>query len=228
MAEVEALVLRDGQWFGELRCVRRDGRPFLVQVSASVASDGGTLLCTLLSVVDVTERRQTEQALRLSREKLQEAIEFMPDATFIVDRERQVVAWNRAMEALTGIPREEVMGTRDYGRAFSRFEGAFPVLVDLLELSTEELARTYPGVRRFGETLYFETPVSSLRGGRGGHLWGKASPLTDRDGSEMGAIQNLRDISDWKRAEESYRAAMQRDSQLRRHDGDGAGESSSA
>lgn len=216
IAGIEAQVLHDGHWFGEVRCVKRDGRPFQAQVSASVAFDGGQLLCTLLSVVDVTERRRTEEALQLSRGKLQEAIEFMPDATFIVDRERQVVAWNRAMEALTCIRREAVMGTRDYGRAFTKFEGAFPILIDLLDLSTEELARTYPGVRRFGETLYFETPVSSLRGGRGGHLWGKASPLSGRDGSEIGAIQTLRDISDWKRAEESYRDAMQRENRLRR------------
>ncbi|HIH02341.1 MAG TPA: PAS domain S-box protein [Methanoregulaceae archaeon] len=224
IAELEAKLIRDGHWFGEVRCLRRDGRAFPAQLSASVASDhDGQLLCILLSVVDVTERRQTEEALKLSRGKLQEAIEFMPDATFIVDRERQVVAWNRAMETLTGIPREEVMGTRDYGRAFVKFDGTFPVLVDLLDLSTEELARTYQGVRRFGETLYFETPVPSLRGGRGGHLWGKASPLSDRDGSEIGAIQTLRDISDWKRAEEAYRSALQRENRLRRLDGDGEG-----
>ena len=223
LAELEVQVLRDGHWFGDVRCLRRDGRPFQAQVSASVALDeDGRLLCTLLSVVDVTERRQTEEALKQSRGKLQEAIEFMPDATFIVGRDRQVVAWNRAMETLTGIRQEDVMGTRDYGRGFARFEGGFPILVDLLELSTEELARTYPGVRRFGETLYFETQVPSLRGGRGGHLWGKASPLADRDGTEIGAIQTLRDISDWKRAEEAYRAAMQRNGQLRRLEGDGA------
>jgi PAS domain S-box-containing protein len=226
LAELEAQLLRDGHWFGEIRCLRRDGRAFQAQVSASVAfDDDGKLLCTLLSAVDVTERRQTEEALKLSRGKLQEAIEFMPDATFIVDRERQVVAWNRAMETLTGIRREDVMGTRDYGRAFVKFVGAFPVLVDLIDLSTEELARTYPGVRRFGETLYFETPVPSLRGGRGGHLWGKASPLSDRDGSDIGAIQTLRDISDWKRAEESYRNAMQRENRLRRLEGDGTEQS---
>ncbi|MEN6340947.1 MAG: PAS domain S-box protein [Methanospirillum sp.] len=223
MDEIRGPLFNDGQWFGEVRCLRRDGRPFMAQVSASVVLDDGRLMCVLISIVDVTERRQTEQALRLSRGKLQEAIEFMPDATFIVDRERQVVAWNRAMETLTDIRRKEVMGTRDYGRAFMKFEGVFPVLVDLLDLSTEELARTYPGVRRFGETLYFETPIPSLRGGRGGHLWGKASPLTDRDGSEIGAIQTLRDISDWKRAEEAYRNAMQRESQIRRLEENGKG-----
>ncbi len=223
MTEIMGPLFSDGQWFGEVRCLRRDGQPFQAQISASVALDDGRLICVLVSIVDVTERRQTEQALRLSRGKLQEAIEFMPDATFIVDRERHVVAWNRAMETLTGIRREDVMGPRDYGRAFVKFEGAFPVLVDLLDLSTEELARTYPEVRRFGETLYFETPISSLRGGRGGHLWGKASPLSDRDGSEIGAIQTLRDISDWKRAEEAYRDAMNRENRIRRLDGDGAG-----
>ncbi len=224
MTELRGPLFQDRQWFGEIRCLRRDGRPFQAQISASVSlDDDGRLICTLLSVVDVTERRQTEEALKLSRGKLQEAIEFMPDATFIVNRERQVVAWNRAMETLVGIRREEVMGTRDYGRAFVKFEGAFPVLIDLLDLSTEELARTFPGVRRFGETLYFEASVPSLRGGRGGHIWGKASPLSDRDRSEIGAIQTLRDISDWKRAEEAYRNAMQRESRLRRLEGDGPG-----
>lgn len=145
----------------------------------------------------------------MSREKLQEAVEFMPDATFVVNRERRVVAWNRAMEALSGVSREEVMGTHDYGRGFTRFGGVFPVLVDLLGLSSQELARTYPGVRRFGDTLYYETAVPSLRGGRGGYLWGKASPLAERGGSDIGAIQTLRDITDWKRAEEAYRTAAE-------------------
>lgn len=83
-------------------------------------------------------------------------------------------------------------------------------------------------MRRFGETLYFETPVPTLRGGRGGHLWGKASPLSDRNGDDIGAIQTLRDISDWKRAEESYQSAMQRESRLRRIEGDDAGPPSPA
>jgi PAS domain S-box-containing protein len=207
MSELEAALLRDRHWFGELRCQRRDGRAITGQVSITLVYDEGRLLCILVSFVDVTERRQTEEALKLSIEKLQETIEFMPDATFIVNRERQVVAWNRTMETMTGFHRDEVLGTRDYRRAFARFEGAFPVLVDLIDLSFEELARTYPLVRRFGDTLYFETQVPTLHGGRGGYLWGKASPLSDRDGSIIGAIQTIRDISDWKRAEEAYRSA---------------------
>jgi len=208
--EIWTGLLRDRQWFGEVRWRRRDDRPFTAQVSASVAADGsGQHLAALFSVIDITERRQTEEALRMSREKLQEAVEFMPDATFVVNRERRVVAWNRAMEALSGVSREEVMGTHDYGRGFTRFGGVFPVLVDLLGLSSQELARTYPGVRRFGDTLYYETAVPSLRGGRGGYLWGKASPLAERGGSDIGAIQTLRDITDWKRAEEAYRTAAE-------------------
>ena len=215
--EIRTALRRDGRWTGEVRCLRRDGRAFTAQVSASnVLDESGIFLCILLSVVDVTERRQTEEALKRSYEKLQETIEFMPDATFIVNRERHVIAWNRSMEKMTDINREEMIGSRDYGRAFAGFGGAFPVLVDLIDLSSEELARAYQGVRRFGEVLYFETWVPTLHGGRGGHLWGKASLLTDHDGTLIGAIQTLRDITDWKRAEESYRQALSSDSTLRR------------
>jgi len=30
--------------------------------------------------------------------------DFLPDATIVIDRDGKVVAWNKAMEALTGVP----------------------------------------------------------------------------------------------------------------------------
>lgn len=215
--KIRNVLEHEGRWTGEIRCIRRDGSPFTARVSASTVRDGaGTFLCVLLSFVDLTDRLRTEQALKRSREKLQETIEFIPDATFILDRDRCVVAWNRSMEKMTGILREEMIGSQDYGRAFSRFGGSFPVLVDLVDLPTEELVRRCPGVRRIGETLFYETWVPSLHGGRGGYLWGKASFLIDHDQNLIGAMQTLRDITEWKRAEESYRDASAREQAIRR------------
>jgi len=62
-------------------------------------------------------------------------------------------------------------------------------------------------VRHFGDTLFVESYIPSLNEGRGGYLWGKASLLTDESGN-IGVIESLRDVTHWKRAEESIRAGL--------------------
>ena len=49
-------------------------------------------------VEDITGRNQTEDARRDSENKFAPIIDFLPDATFVIDLEGKVVAWNRAME----------------------------------------------------------------------------------------------------------------------------------
>jgi len=116
-----------------------------------------------------------------------------------------VMAWNQAMEGLTGVKKRDILGKSEYARALSFLQGLRPVLVDLIDLPTEELTREHPGVRRFGDSIFVETHLPSLNGGRGRCIWGKASPLLNPDGERIGAIESFRDISAWKRAEEMIR-----------------------
>jgi PAS domain-containing protein len=150
-----------------------------------------------------------EKAFKTTFEKLQETIEFIPDPTFIVDCDRKVIAWNNAVENLTGVSREQVLGKTDYAEAFWFFKGIRPILVDLIKLPAYEVSHLYPGVRRFGDSIYVETFIPSLRHGKGGHIWGKASPLIDNEGRCIGAIESIRDITEWKRAEEALRRARE-------------------
>ncbi len=34
--------------------------------------------------------------------------DFLPDATIVIDRDGNVIAWNKAMETLTGVPAKEM------------------------------------------------------------------------------------------------------------------------
>ena len=165
----------------------------------------GELLYVLVSLVNITDHKEAETALRSSLQKLEETIEFMPDPTFIIDKNHRVIAWNRAIETLTGVKREDVLGTADFQDAFSIFKGERPVLVNLLDLPPHELARSYPSVRRFGDSIYVEAFIPNMNGGEGSFLWGKASALVDHEGHPIGAIESIRDISAWKRARESLR-----------------------
>jgi PAS domain S-box-containing protein len=204
--EIEAGLKNEGKWNGELRIASRDGRKqYFVASYRSTDDDQGNLLSTLASFVNITELKSIETALKSTRQKLSETIEFMSDPTFIVNHDHQVIAWNRALELLTGVKREEVIGKEDLEKVFSFFQKERPILVNILDLPPHELARRYPNVRRYGDSIYVEAFVPSMNDGNGAYLWGKASSLVDHEGNIIGAIESIRDISAWKRARESLR-----------------------
>jgi PAS domain S-box-containing protein len=206
--EIESALSGEGKWKGEIAFRKKDGAMQYMEASFRTTLNGaGELLYMLSSFVDITDHKEAETALRSSLQKLEETIEFMPDPTFIIDRNHRVIAWNRAIETLTGVKREEVLGKEDLQAAFSFFKGERPILVNLLDLPPHELARNYPSVRRFGDSIYIEAFIPDMNGGKGSFLWGKASALIDHEGHPIGAIESIRDISAWKRARESLRRA---------------------
>ena len=62
----------------------------------------------------------------------------------------------------------------------------------------------YDGISRLGETLVAETAIARPQG-RTAILWAKASPLYDKSGRFIGAIETIRDITDRKHEETKLR-----------------------
>jgi PAS domain S-box-containing protein len=185
----------------EGRISGRDGRVKDVLMSAGVLPDG-KIAC---SIADITERIEAARAVERERQELLDIIEFLPDATFVIDRERRVIAWNRAIENLTGVPKTEILGKGEYAYAVPFYGEARPVLVDLIFSEDPEIESRYEWVRREGPILYAETFIPEMRDGVGAHLWAKASPLLDHDGNLAGAIETIRDITERRMAEEVLR-----------------------
>jgi len=150
-------------------------------------------------------RLQAKEELRNAHKQLLDIVEFLPDATFVIDRDKKVIAWNRAIEVMTGIHKEEIIGKGDYAYATPFYGTERPILVDLIFLSDEEIASRYDYVKRVGDTIFGEGFVPSLYGGTGAYLWGTASPLYDSEGNITGAIESIRDITGSKRVEEELR-----------------------
>lgn len=139
-----------------------------------------------------------------------EIIEFLPDATFVIDLDKKVIAWNRAMEVMTGTPKEEILGQGDYAYAVPFYGTRTPMLVDLLWSGESVKGQKYEYLGREGDTLYAEVFMPSAFEGKGAYLWAKASPLYDREGRPAGAIETIRDITDRKRAEAALRKSEAR------------------
>src|SRR5208337_780067 len=92
----------------ELVARRKDGKEIPVELSLSSVFMNGWQAVGLLR--DITERKQAEEELRESRQQLSDIIDFLPDATLVIDKEGKVIAWNRAIEEMTGIRAADMVG----------------------------------------------------------------------------------------------------------------------
>jgi PAS domain S-box-containing protein len=159
---------------------------------------------------DAPKPGQSEVARQDAEELLANIIEFLPDATFVVDADKRIIAWNRACEAMTGVSKASLLGQGDYAYAEPFFGERHPILIDLLDAPLPEAEARYKYVQRKGDTLYAESYIARLRDGRGADLWGVASPLYDREGRRCGAIEVVRDVSDHRRVERALRESERR------------------
>jgi len=132
-------------------------------------------------------------------------IDFLPDATFVIDNEKKVIAWNRAMEEMTGVKREKIIGKGDYAYALPFYGENRPILIDLIMNESRDAETLYDYVKSQGNTLYAETYVPSLNNGKGAYLWGTAALLLDDKGNCQGAIESIRDITERKIVETKLR-----------------------
>jgi len=133
-------------------------------------------------------------------------IDFLPDATLVVDKKGEVIAWNKAIERMTGVKRADILGMGDYAYSVPFYGERRPILIDLIR-KNGNAEHLYDYVDRRGDTVYAETHVPTLNDGKGAYLWGTASPLLDEEGRYQGAIESIRDITDRKLSEIALKRA---------------------
>jgi diguanylate cyclase (GGDEF)-like protein/PAS domain S-box-containing protein len=155
--------------------------------------------------LEIEEREKAEAALRRSEHRLVQLVDFLPDATLAIDADKRVTVWNHAMEEMTGVPSEEMIGRGDYEYTVPFYGERRPQLMDLFWEPDAEIKKKYSLVRKEGDNLTAEMFCPALYGGIGAYILAKASPLRDPDGNIIGAIEAVRDISEQKRMEESIR-----------------------
>jgi PAS domain S-box-containing protein len=154
---------------------------------------------------EMKRRKETEAAFREAERLASDIIDFMPDATFAIDREGIVIAWNRAMEEMTGVRAEDMLGKGDYEYSLPFYQTRKPQLIDLVFKADEAVEKQYLFVRRRGAALLAEAMVTLNE--EDIKVWEKASPLYNEKGDIIGAVQSLRDISEHMHVEESLRQA---------------------
>jgi PAS domain S-box-containing protein len=158
----------------------------------------------MASLIEVraAERKETGDALEEANRRLIAIIEFLPDATFVIDCGGKVLAWNRAIEVMTGVAKVDMLQMGNYEYSIPFYGERRPILIDLALSSDPQFElREYDFIYRQGDILYGETHVPQAFGGKGAYLWATASILRDSAGNVVGAIESIRDITERKQAE---------------------------
>lgn len=158
-------------------------------------------------ISEIQERKKAEEALNSARDQLLAIIEFLPDATFVIDQNKRVISWNQAMEKMTGVHKKDMLGKADYAYSVPFYGEPRPILIDLIENHDETIESRYRQLVRTDRSINAESYAPSLFNGKGAYLWSTASLLYDRGGQLVGSIESIRDITERKLAEEAIHKA---------------------
>jgi len=178
-------------WTIEVEWRKRDGTPLWVQISAhAVQDDTGRALYFESFVQDVTERRRSVDALRLSEARYRALATHLPDASvFLYDHDLRYVLVDGSSLAAVGTSKEALEGRTIWE-----------------VLSADVCERLAPLRRRAlaGETVQFEDAY----GGRlhAVHLL----PVRDASGAIIYGMGVAVDITGRKRAEQELRESQER------------------
>ena len=140
---------------------------------------------------------------------LNEIIKFLPDATFAIDCDGSVIAWNSAIEKMTGVRSNEILGKNKYEYALPFYKTRKPILIDLVFKSNKEIEKKYSFIQRKKDVLFGETETAYLNGKRA-YLWGKASAIRNVKGKVIGAIESIRNVTDLKKTEQVLRESQEK------------------
>lgn len=191
-----------GHWM-----IRGDGERRFIIVRIRVRFDeNGKKIGTRGVNQDITELKIAEDALAESDQRLKDIIDFLPDATFTIDTEGRVISWNQAIEQMTGIWAEEMLGKGNYEYSLPFYRDRKPMLIDLVNASETEIRNYYSKFTRNGQVITAENEVN-IRG-KPIIIWGKAVPLYDNKGKLVGAIETIRDVTDFRDAQKKLKKSL--------------------
>ncbi len=185
------------------------GNVHLSATASVLRNSRGDIVGAIECIRNNTERKQMEDDLRESQQRLADIINFLPDATLVIDRDGKVVAWNKTIEDMTGVRHEDILGRGDYEYALPFYGKRRPILVDMALHPEENIKKDYVSTKWHGDTLVGESYMPNLHGGEF-YMLGTASPLYDTKGAIVGAIETIRDITARRKMEEALIAEREK------------------
>ncbi len=180
--------------------MRRDGeRVWIAWTNRPVFDKQGRVTDILCIGNDITAEKKATEALEEREEILKAIINGSPVPKLVIDGNHRVMYWNKALEDLTGVSGEEMIGTDGHSKVFYR--GERPCLADLVvdDKAEDISSRGWPGKPVRSSVVrgaYEATDLIRIPGKEEKWLHSTAAQIRDLKGSIIGAIETLEDITE--------------------------------
>jgi PAS domain S-box-containing protein len=182
---------RDGAWDGELMHTTRDTTRLVVESHWTLYRDSGGKPSAIFEVSnDITERKRAEERVRVASLYSRSLIEASLDPLVTISAEGKITDVNKATEDVTGVSREELIGT-DFSSYFTESKKAKR---GYQQVFTEGFVRDYPLTIRHTS-------------GRITDVLYNATVYRNEVGEIQGVFAAARDVTKRKQAEESLKRA---------------------
>ncbi len=177
----------------ETQRVKNDGSVIAVSVTVSPIRDGAGKLVGASSIArDITERKRAEERAKTTSQYVRSLIEVSLDPLVTISPEGKITDVNEATIKVTGIPREQLIGT-DFSIYFT------------------EPAKAREGyLEAFSRGSVTDYPLTILhRTGRLTDVLYNATVYKDADGNVLGVFAAARDVTEQKKASQYARSLIE-------------------
>jgi len=155
------------------------------------------VLRTVLDRIEqAVEGRVGGRPIGAAQKMLTDVVDFSSDPTFAIDAKGKIIAWNEAIEQLTGIEKSAIVTRGEGGYSEPFFGKKRKMLLDMVFETDETIQKqNYLIVSRVKRGPIIAVTKGTRPDGKEWTLWMKAQALYDVRGNYIAAVGTVRDIT---------------------------------
>jgi PAS domain S-box-containing protein len=197
-------VMDSGQSYKSVEWIdRADGKRILLETfKAPIFTEDNKLIGVVGVGRDITERKCAEIELQDKKNELFQIVNGSPIPMFVINKDHEIIYWNRACEKTTGIKANEIIGTRNAWMAFYK-EKRYVLADFIVDDSLKSIDKLYGDKKLSPSFVEGGYQAEDFFPALNKWVFFTAAPIRDHNNEIIGAIETLQDTSISKQAEKA-------------------------